>query len=307
MYHHINRDQRAVIAAMKRAGETSAAIARMIGVHPATVGREVRRNGGTEYAVLLAERRVRKRRLRAKQAERALENDPGLSALVEALLRRTLSPEQIAGAGREISHTSIYAWIRRTRPDLRSCLRRRGKKRRRYGTARILSRYQAAKRPIAERPAIVAERSRIGDWEGDTARGVKASALLVYAERKSRFVTAEPLIRATADAVHVTTVGMLASFPAHTITDDNGSEFALHQMVERDLGVQVYFARPGHPEERGTEENTIGLLREFFPKRTDFGIVPGRDVARAVWLLNHRPRKCLSFQTPCRVFGYCCT
>ena len=307
MYHHITREQRSVISALIRYGESDAEIARVVGVHRSSIGREVRRNGGQTYSVWVAERRIRKRRMAAKAPERALEGDPGLARDVERWLRSTLSPEQIAYAGREICHTTIYAWIRRSRPDLRSCLRRRGKQRRRYGTARIPNRFESQKRRLHERPAIVAERSRIGDWEGDTARGKDKSALLVYAERKSKYLAADALARATADVVHQETTRLLAPFPTYTITDDNGSEFALHKLIERDTKALVYFARPGHPEERGTCENSIGLLREFFPKRTDFAAVSSKQVADALWLLNHRPRKCLGWKTPCKVFGYCCT
>ena len=128
--------------------------------------------------------------------------------------------------------------------------------------------YQVAKRPIAERPLVVAERSRIGDWEGDTARGGdRKSALVVHTERKSGFVAASALPRASADAVHATAVSTFKALPVSTITYDNGSEFALHRMIENDTNAEVFFARPGHPEDRGTCENTIGLLREFFPKR----------------------------------------
>ncbi|MBM3578193.1 MAG: IS30 family transposase [Alphaproteobacteria bacterium] len=307
MYHHITREQRAVIAALRRHGERNAEIARVLGVHRASIGRELRRNGENEYTVFLAQRRIRARRRAAKREMRIIESDPGVAAFVEKLLRRTLSPEQVAYVSREASHTTIYAWIRRSRPDLRACLRRRGKRRRRYGTRGILSRYQAAKRPLAERPAVVANRSRIGDWEGDTARGREKPALLVYAERKSRYVVARALPRATADTVQQETRRLLAPYPRHTITDDNGSEFALHRLIEHDTQALVYFARPGHPEERGTCENTIGLIREFFPKKTDFATLTRRQVSDALWLINHRPRKCLSWQTPCRVFGYCCT
>lgn len=229
-------------------------------------------------------------------------------AMIEALLAAHHSPEQIAGAFGISTHTTIYAWIERSRPDLKRYLRRRGNRRRRYGTARIPSRFQAAKRPLAERPKIVEQRSRIGDWEGDTARGGdRTSALVVHTERRSGFVAAAALSRATADAVHEAARATLARVPVETITYDNGSEFALHKMIERDLRARVYFARPGHPEERGTCENTIGLLREFFPKGARFDTLRTSAVARAVRNLNHRPRKRLSWKTPCQVFGYCCT
>ncbi len=307
MYHHITKNQRAVISALRRCGETDAEIARVIGVHRSTVSREIRRNGGTCYSVHLAQMRVRKRRMRAKQPARIIESDPGIATDIERFLRFSYSPEQIAHVSREVSHPTVYAWIKRSRRDLVSCLRRHGKKRRRYGSVRIPSRYQAAKRPLVERPAIVEKRMRIGDWEGDTARGKEKSALLVYAERASRFVAAQKLPRATADKVHIETVRLLSRYPVSTITDDNGSEFALHRLIEQDINALVYFARPGHPGERGTCENTIGLIREFFPKKTDFATISDRQLSEALWKINHRPRKCLSWQTPCKVFGYCCT
>lgn len=229
-------------------------------------------------------------------------------AMIAAFLMAHYSPEQIAGTFGISTHTTIYAWIERSRPDLKRYLRRRGRKRRKYGDARIPSRFQAAKRPIAERPTIVEQRRRIGDWEGDTARGGdRKSALVVHAERRSGFVAASALPRATADAVHETVRRMLKHMPVETITYDNGSEFALHKMIENDLHARVYFARPGHPEERGTCENTIGLLREFFPKGTRFDTLHNSAVAKAVRNLNHRPRKRLSWKTPCQVFGHCCT
>ncbi len=310
MYTQLRRDQRVALATLRCAGYSQARTASAIGVSTSTLSRELRRNARMDgtYDARSAGRTARVRRAGAKHHTRILEHHTTLARIIELRMRATLSPEQVAHEVHGISHASIYAWIARSRPDLTQYLRRRGKKRRRYGTVGILSRYQAAKRPLANRPRIVATRARIGDWEGDTARGGnRTSALLVYAERKSRFVVARTLVRATADAVYAETIRLLRAHPVHTITDDNGSEFALHRGIEANLGVRVYFARPGHPEERGTCENTIGLIREFFPKGTNFATVSRRRVARALWLLNHRPRKCLFWQTPCRVFGSCCT
>lgn len=293
-----------------RAGYAQASVAQEIGSHPSAVSRELSRNAGEDgsYDARRAERKARERRSNAKVPSRSIEGHAMREAMIEALLAAHCSPEQIAGAFGISTHTTIYAWIERSRPDLKRYLRRRGRKRRKYGDARIPSRYQAAKRPLAERPNIVAQRRRIGDWEGDTAKGGdRKSALVVHAERRSGFVAASALSRATADAVHETTRRMLMHMPVRTITYDNGSEFALHKMIERDLHARVYFARPGHPQERGTCENTIGLLREFFPKGTHFDTLHNSAVAKAVHNLNHRPRKRLSWKTPCQVFGHCCT
>ena len=310
MYEHIKRDQRAALAALLRAGLSQKEVAEELGVDQGTVSRELVRNADHDgrYDARSASKKARERRSNSRKKTRVLENDTNLACTVESLLKLTLAPEQIAQKIGGISHRAIYAWIKRSRPDLKKYLRRRGKKRRRYGTSQVPSRYQAAKRPLTERPVCVENRSRLGDWEGDTARGGdRISALLVYADRKSRFIIAEPLERATAEVVRSTTKKMLRGKPLHTITFDNGSEFALWQFMEIALRIKIYFARPGHPEERGTGENSIGLLREFFPKGTCFSKAMKSAASKAVWLINHRPRKCLGWRTSCEVFGACCT
>jgi len=310
MYQHFTRDRRAALAALIRTGFSRRAAAEQLGVHHATVSRELRRNAaGDVYDARSASKQARLRRRGAKQDTRLLENDPDLARKVVALLQRSFSPEQIAARLRQVSHPTIYAWIRACRPDLKEYLRRRGKKRRRYGTKLLPNRYQAAKRPLSERPAIASRRSRIGDWEGDTARGGdRTSALVVLADRKSRYLLAAPLVRATADAVRLATKKLFQNNPARTITFDNGSEFALHRGIEEDLHIKVYFARAGHPEERGTNENGIGLLREFFPKGTSFNPSMQGALTRALYLINHRPRKVLGWKTACQVYGKgCCT
>jgi IS30 family transposase len=309
MYHHVTTYQRAALAALLRAGLGQKEAAEELGVHPSTVSRELKRNAREDgsYDARTASRKARHRRKEAKRGERLLETDMPLAQAVVALLRASYSPEQAATVLGTVSHPTIYAWVRRTRPDLKRYLRRRGKKRRRYGAKNVPSRYQAAKRPLAERPAAASRRSRIGDWEGDTAvGGDRVSALLVFADRKSRYLLAVPLPRATADAVHLATVRLLRRKPVRTVTFDNGKEFALHRSIEKDLKAKVYFARPGHPEERGTGENSIGLLREFFPKGAVFGPEMQRPLARALQLINHRPRKVLGWKTACQVFGGCC-
>jgi len=128
----------------------------------------------------------------------------------------------------------------------------------------------------------------------------------VHVDRKSRFIVAAITPDGTADAIHAAAAAMLRGLPARTITCDRGSEFALWRMIERDTGATVYFANAHHPWERGTSENSNGLLRRFFPKGTPIGETLQREVSRAVRLINHRPRKCLGWKTPCRVFGRCC-
>lgn len=309
MYQHITTYHRAALAALLRAGLTQTEAAKELGIDQSTASRELKRNQREDgvYDARTAGKKARERRGTAKEQYRKIENDTVLTTSIEALLQATYSPEQIAMTLQVISPPTIYTWIKNVRPDLKKYLRRRGKKRRRYGTAQVPSRYQATKRPITTRPALIEKRSRLGDWEGDTARGGnRISALLVYAERKSRYLMAEPLTRATADVVRTVTKRLFRNKTIHTITYDNGSEFALWQFIERDLGITIYFARAGHPEERGTNENGIGLLREFFPKGTGFGPSMKSELTRVLHLINHRPRKCLGWKTACQVFGEGC-
>jgi IS30 family transposase len=309
MYHHITTYHRAALAALLRSGLNQKEAAKELGVDPSTVSRELKRNPRTDgiYDARSASRIARERRDTSKQETRKIENDAALATAIEALLKNTYSPAQIAATLRAVSCPTIYAWIKNMRPDLKKHLRRRGKKRRRYGTSQVPTRYQAAKRPLSERPAIVERRSRLGDWEGDTARGGnRTSALLVYAERKSRYLIGSALTRATGDDVRRTTRKLFKGKPLHTITYDNGSEFAHWQFIERDLHIKIYFARAGHPEERGTNENGIGLIREFFPKGTDFDPSMQTELERILYLINHRPRKILNWKTACQVFKRSC-
>jgi IS30 family transposase len=309
MSHHITTHDRAALAVLLRAGLNQKEAATELGKGASAISKELKRNARDDgvYDARSASRMARARRDTARQSTRKIENDPHLARAIETLLRNTYSPAQIAATLGTVSHPSIYAWIKNTRPDLKKYLRRRGKKRRRYGTSQVPTRYQAAKRPISERPAIVERRSRLGDWEGDTARGGdRTSALLVYAERKSRYLIGAPLLRATGDDIRIATRKLFKGKPLHTITYDNGSEFAHWQFIERDLNIKIYFARAGHPEERGTNENGIGLLREFFPKGTDFDPSMQSALTRALHLINHRPRKVLEWKTACQVFGGGC-
>lgn len=311
MYEHIKREKRTALVALLRAGLSRAECARELGVHPCTIGRELVRNRMSDgvYDVRFANRKARERRRASKHRARLLENDTVRATIVETFLMFSWSPEQIENTTNLVSHETIYAWIDRSRPDLYLHLRRKGKKRRRYGSKRQVKQgWTQHVRSIEKRPERVEQRSRIGDWEGDTIVGSeKTQRILVHVERKSGFVVADKLMNGTCDAVHAKTARRFPAFLARTITYDRGSEFALWEMIERDTRARVYFAHPRHPWERGTCENTNGLLREFFPKQTAFAGIMQTDVDRAAWSLNHRPRKRLSWRTPCEVFGKCCT
>ncbi len=196
---------------------------------------------------------------------------------------------------------TIYRFIGRF-PELKKSLRRQGKKRRKYGTKANLSRYQANKRSIHNRPIEVKGKQRIGDWEGDTFVGRERKLRIVtYVERVSGFLVAN-LTTAKADEIHSLVQQQFKGKICKTITYDNGSEFALHKMIEEDTGALVYFADKGKPQQRGANENANGLLRQYFPKGSSFATITDKDVQRAVRKLNIRPRKRSNYLTPRQVF-----
>ena len=258
MYTHLTRDDRATLASLWRSGERKTFIAKKIGVCRSTITRELRRNTDEDgtYRALSAHRQTKKRRLTAKEPARILEHDAPRVVLVESKLKLRSSPEQIAYTTQTVSTTTIYAWLERSRPELKCHLRRRGKRRRKYGTKREKRAIQQAKmRSIDERPEEVETRDSVGHWEGDTVRE-KDGVFLTHVERMSGFGVADKLERGLADLVHEKVKARFSgTLPCLSITYDRGSEFALHDMIERDTHACVYFAHAYHAWERGTNEN----------------------------------------------------
>lgn len=294
MHHHINREQRYALGALKSAGFSLRRIAKELGVHVSTISREVRRNRSRcGYNARHASWKALRNRADAKRAARRIENDPVLAQRIESLLHPLCSPETVAHAV-GIAHETIYAWIARSRHDLYPRLPQRGRKRRRYGSKRALKiGWTQHVRPIDER--IETRES----WEGDTMKGKGLARLLTHVERTSLYTVVDVLPRGTADAVHATTAqhGFRGS-----ITYDRGSEFSLWAMIERDLQIPVYFARPHHPWQRGKNENTNGRIRRIFPKRFNFSTLTQGQLDAVVHTMNHTPRKSLSWRTPAEVF-----
>ena len=213
-----------------------------------------------------------------------------------------------ATRGVSLSHEWIYQMIwanKRAGGDLWRFLRRRGKRYNRRGAHTAGRGVIPHRTDIADRPAIVDAKSRLGDWEGDTIVGAqRKGALLTHVERKSLFTTISRLPRPTANATHRATVRRLKPLRdhVHTITYDNGKEFAGHRHTAHILHAQIFFATPYHAWERGVNENTNGLIRDFFPKGTNFSTIHPATVAKVERLLNGRPRKSLGFKTPNEVF-----
>jgi len=318
-YKHLSDHERYVICHLISFGLPKAEIARRLKRNKSTISREIKRNVNAmgQYLYDLAERRTRQRRMAA--ANRPRTGDAALMTYVEAKIKSEWAPEQIAGRlrsdppkklqGKTISHATIYRWIwsdPQRAESLKKYLRVGYKKRRKvYG--KPSKRGQIPNRvSIEERPEIVGERSRIGDWEGDTVVGKgRTGYVMTNVERFSRYTVARKLKRATGQAVADALYQSMRRMPADkrkTETFDNGREFSKHETIAKQLNMAVYFAHPYSSWERGTNENTNGLLRQYLPKSRDFATLTAAELARYVWQLNNRPRKCLNYKTPAEVF-----
>ncbi|MGH8428604.1 MAG: IS30 family transposase [Gammaproteobacteria bacterium] len=308
-YTHLTREERYQIYALKKTGHSQRRIAAVLGRNPATVSRELARNRGR------CGYRPRQAHECAEARQKARERTRIATAVwmeIERLLALLWSPEQIAWRLWEeqaiaISHEWIYCYVwadKRGGGSLYRHLRCQKRRRKRYGAysrrGTIPDRVS-----IDERPAIVASRQRLGDWEGDTVIGhAHRGALLSLVERKSRYTLIAPLARKTAQATRRAITQHLARHAGkvHTLTFDNGREFTDHTGIARDLKARVYFAHPYASWERGANENTNGLIRQYFPKRRTLHELSRSETQAAMQALNHRPRKALGFRTPHEVF-----
>jgi IS30 family transposase len=307
-YHQLTQEQRYQIYALKKTGHSRTEIAEVIGVHKSTVSRELRRNqGGRGYRPQQAQQKAQARRVKAT---------PRIGVktwtVVETLLRQEWSPEQISGRLKKeqkigISHEWIYQHVLADKcagGDLYKHLRCQKQRRKRYGTYNRRGKLLNC-RSIEERPAIVAQRKRLGDWEVDTVFGKDhKQALVTLTERKSRFTLLGKVSQRTAQAVQDQICQLLLPVQdkVHTLTSDHGKEFAYHEQIAQLLQLKYYFAHPYAAWERGTNENTNGLLRQYFPKKCDLQQVSRKDTNLAMSRLNFRPRKSLRFKTPFEVF-----
>jgi transposase, IS30 family len=310
-YRRLGHDDRCQIYALFEQGLRQQQIAGHLGVSQATISRELSRNSTRHgYDTNVADAKAL---MRQHCRARPRKLTPGLRRTILRLLQqKRWSPEQISAYlqqhGQPLSHETIYRLIRRDRAaggELWRCLRRRAKPYNKRADKTAGRGIIPDRIDISCRPKIVEQRSRIGDWEGDTVLGHKRrSALLSIVERKSRLLKLALLPGATADATRREIVRLLKSThtSVHTITFDNGKEFAQHKAIGEALNSRIYFARPYHAWERGLNENTNGLIRDFFPKGTDFSTVSAAQVAAVEHLLNTRPRKSLGYRTPLKVF-----
>jgi len=314
-YEHLSIDEREVILKMRAQQASMQEIGRQLGRSKGTISRELLRNVSStrDYKPHLAQRYYEKRRKASKEPYR-LEEDARLSEYVQEKIRKYWSPEQISGRLRDghrinISPVTIYNWVYRNRDEggeFYKYLRQSHKRRRKRRAGEDRRGQMPDRRMIDERPDVVNKRNRIGDWEGDTVEGAKGSGFFgTYVDRKTRYTVAVKVDDKSADTVTKATLEAMKKLPpekVRTMTFDNGKEFAGFKELERGLNMTGYFARPYHSWERGTNENTNGLLRQFFPKGMDFSRVDQSALDKAVELLNNRPRKCLNYRTPTEVF-----
>lgn len=311
MYTQLTPEQRYQIYGFLKAGFSQSAIAKHIGVDKSTVSRELNRNRGKRgYRPKQAHQLATDRR---RGARKHIKLTPELIALIKSLIKFDLSPEQISGLlnrsrGPSVSHETIYQYLLQDKArggKLYKHLRHANKKRKkRYGSydrrGQIVGRIS-----IDERPSIVDAKKRLGDWEIDTIIGKNhKGAILTIVERKSKFTLMKKLDRNKAHMVADATVRLLAPYTkgVFTITADNGKEFAQHNLIAKELKSKFYFSHPYHAWERGLNENTNGLIRQYFPKSMSFATITDEQIQTVMDRLNNRPRKTLGFKTPNEVF-----
>jgi transposase, IS30 family len=313
-YHQITPEERYTLAALRTQQPRlpNAEIARRMGRHPSTIGRELRRNAAPHdggYRASRAQERTNGRRSHQRGWSKFSVDE---WMLVEELLRERLSPDQISGRlGRDgtlqISHEAIYQYVwgdKRAGGQLYLCLRQHTRRRRkRYATKERRGRV-AGKKHISERPAAVNERQEFGHWEIDTIHGSGRESVVTMVERMTGVALLGKLPNLSADALNKRVLQMIRDFEEkygwsfRTITADNGTEFHSYEKIERKTGVQFYFAAPYHSWERGTNENTNGLIRQYLPKGMSLAFLSQAQCTAIAQCLNDRPRKRHGYATP---------
>ena len=308
-YSQLTRERRYQIYALKKAGQNQTQIALVIGCHKSTISRELRRNCGEKgYRPHQADEMAFDRQCDAYRSRIAWQT----WQQVEQRLRQDWSPEQIAGRLKleqqpTVSHECIYLYVyaeKRRGGTLHQHLRRQKQQRKR--DSGYIRRGQIPNRiSIEKRPKIVARKGRFGDWEADTIVGARhKGGLLSLVERKSKLIRLRKLATKSAAEMKDHSIALLAPLATrvHTITVDNGKEFCDHELIAAALQAHIYFAHPYASWERGLNENTNGLVRQYFPKKYHFASITDKDVQQVEDLLNDRPRKTLGYRTPNEVF-----
>jgi len=312
-YSHLTIEKRYQINAYKRAGYKNYEIAKEINVHPSTIGRELKRNGGKKFGmyfpVAANNYAVKRSEIQAENANKIL--DKNVKVLIIKYIEMDYSPEQTSAVLRikhniKYSLVSIYKFIDQDRANngqLYTHLRQHGKRRVKYGNkykGRIKDRVS-----ISQRPEEVNDKNRIGDFEADTIIGAgRKGAIITIVDRKSMYLKISTPSSKKADETAQKIIQLLQPFKnrIHTITTDNGFEFSDHKTISKSLECAYYFCHPYSSWERGLNENINGLIRQYIPKGSSFDKLTKKEIKRIEDILNHRPRKSLNWKTPYEVF-----
>jgi transposase, IS30 family len=314
-YKHLSIEERDNLAVQRSRGKSLRAIAAALGRSHSSLVRELKRNAPPVnqgyYLPHKAQSRAVVRRQMAVRRERLKE--PKVRAYVMRQLKRGWSPELIAGRlkalgwAKTVSHEAIYQWVYESARELIPCLVRKNRKRQKRGYSRKHAKtHIPARVSISRRPAGAQNRSRFGHWEADTMTSRQSrSVLQVAVERKARYTLLNKMPNREAASMRKTLNRAMCKLPLwmrESITYDNGTENTEHQLTNEVLGTRSYFCAPYTSQEKGTVENTNGLIRRFFPKGFDFATLERREIKAVERWLNNRPRKILGFLTPAEVF-----
>ena len=317
-YTHYNTDERNALQAMEGMGLPKSFMAVILGKHQSSIYREFNRNGsGGVYTGNEAQEASVQRRLDNKPSPKM--DDHALMREITALFKKDLSPDQISGRlgvlypeqrEKQASTSTVYTHLYRETakdPALKEHFRQKqAKPRKRKGVkdrrGQILDRVC-----IDERPKIVEEKSRIGDWEGDTIESAGKNAYIAtFVDRNTKFLLAKIMPDKAAATLNKAAIRAFKPISAHlrnTLTLDNGKEFAAHKALSQALALDIYFAHPYHSWERGLNEHTNGLIRQYLPKKIRFDDLTQKQLDKIVAKINNRPRKVLGYLTPYEVFS----
>jgi len=320
---HLNLDRRIVIQNLIEAGKSQTEIASLIKCHKSTISKELSRNtkNNQDYCAYKAQYNYQQNR--KKHEDRKLEKNPSLLAYTIYAITSLWSPEQISGRLKidfpknekmRISHETIYKFIFQEKQKEKSSfsklyqyLRHKNKKNYKRGRPKKRNLF-LNKKSIHDRPKIVENRKRKGDWEGDLIEGAnKSGYIATYVDRKNKNLIAAKMNDKSAESLNQATIEAfknqgIKNEEIKTITFDNGTEFARFYDLEDHFKCDIYFADPSSPWQRGTNENTNKLLRQFFPKKTNFSKIDQNMLDQAVYSINNRPRKQLNYLTPYEYF-----
>jgi IS30 family transposase len=326
-YQHLSQKEREEIYIYQKENYTITKIAELIGRNKSTISREIRRNAtniearynnspkkNKQYLPDRAQNKYEQKRRKSKSPY-PLKNG-FIHAYVINHLKNGWSPELISGRikldfNASISHECIYQYIYSKHAKdkgyrLWEYLVNKRKKRKKKQGRKVKKSNIPNRIDISERPISVGKRNRTGDWEGDTIFGKgNGSALATFNDRSDKRVKIKKLPRKTADYMKDAAISVLSKEPrefARTLTLDNGAENSKHSEISSCIGVKVYFARPYHSWERGSNERTNGLIRRYFPKKTNFDDVSEEQIALVEEIINNRPMKCLNWKTPNEVY-----